>query len=278
MRPTSRLRLWRNTAVASLATGQTATLAPQTLGYEWDEDPDNGFRPAGQFRASSTTVSGVEIFTDHGTWTTIGTATHNLTLHKMPSGALVFGAGTVQWSWGLDSANPIGNTPNTTQRQATLNLFADMGVQPYQPLAGLVRATKTTDTTAPTATITSPSSGATVTDGNQVTVTGTAADTGGGVVAGVEVSTDGGSTWTMATGTTNWSYTWKAHGAPTANLRVRAADDSGNTGTGGSGINVNVVLPVLDLGRLVHARRRPTAATPARSSSASSSSPTSTAP
>ena len=32
----------------------------------------------------------------------------------MPSGALVFGAGTVQWSWGLDSANPIGNTPNTT--------------------------------------------------------------------------------------------------------------------------------------------------------------------
>ncbi len=237
------LRLWRNTSVASLATGQSATLAPQSLGYEWDEDPDNGFRPAGQFRASSTTVSGVEIFADHGTWTKIGTATHNLTLHKMPSGALVFGAGTVQWSWGLDSANPIGNTPNTTMRQATLNLFADMGVQPYAPLSGLIRATKTTDTTAPSATITSPSSGATVTDGNQVTVTGTAADTGGGVVAGVEVSTDGGSTWNMATGTTSWTYTWKAHGAPTANLRVRAADDSGNTGTGGTGINVNVSCP-----------------------------------
>jgi hypothetical protein len=234
------LRLWRNTAVASLATGANATLAPQTLGYEWDEDPDNGFRPAGQFRASSTTVSGVETFTDFGTWTNPnGTATHNLTLHRMPSGALVFGAGTVQWSWGLDSANPNGNTPNTTQRQATLNLFADMGAQPWAPLSGLIRATKSTDTTAPTATITSPAAGANVTDGTKVTVTGTAADTGG-VVAGVEVSTDGGSTWHPATGTTSWTYSWTVHGAPTTNLRVRASDDSGNLSAASAARTVNV--------------------------------------
>ena len=37
---------------------------------------------------------------------------------------------------------------------------------------------------------------------------GTASDAGGGVVAGVEVSTDGGTTWHPATGTTNWTYTW----------------------------------------------------------------------
>ena len=86
------------------------TLAPQTLGYEWDEDADNGFRPAGQFRLSSTTVSGLEVFTDYGSNTKLdGTATHNLTMYRAPSGARVFGAGTVQWAWGLDADNPIGN-------------------------------------------------------------------------------------------------------------------------------------------------------------------------
>ena len=31
-----------------------------------------------------------------------GTAIHNLTMYRASSGALVFGAGTVNWSWGLD--------------------------------------------------------------------------------------------------------------------------------------------------------------------------------
>ena len=39
-------------------------------------------------------------------------------------------------------------------QQATVNLFADMGVQPTTLLAGLVAATASTDTTAPTSTIT----------------------------------------------------------------------------------------------------------------------------
>ena len=42
-----RLRLWRNTTAAGLAPGQTETLGQDTLGYEWDEDLDNGARPAG---------------------------------------------------------------------------------------------------------------------------------------------------------------------------------------------------------------------------------------
>src|SRR5262249_31368470 len=36
----SKLRFWRNTSVAQLTGSQTATLASQTLGYEWDEDAD----------------------------------------------------------------------------------------------------------------------------------------------------------------------------------------------------------------------------------------------
>ena len=101
------LRLWRNTAATSLTSGQSLQLAPNTLGYEWDQDADNGFRPNGEFKLSSTTVSGLEVFTDYGSTTTLnGTATHNLTMYRAPSGARVFGAGTVQWAWGLDDWNP----------------------------------------------------------------------------------------------------------------------------------------------------------------------------
>ena len=45
-----KLRLWRNTSLASLASGTTAPLAAHTIGYESDEDLDNGFRPAGLVR------------------------------------------------------------------------------------------------------------------------------------------------------------------------------------------------------------------------------------
>ena len=190
--------------------GQTLTLAPGTgtLGYEWDVDADNGFRPAGEFDLSSTTVSGLQTFNDYGSTThrTTATATHHLTLYKAPSGALVFGAGTVQWSWGLATSTPGNRRPPSRQQppdpnmeQATVNLFADMGVQPKSLITGLVPATKSTDTTPPTSTITSPAPARPRRTAAQVTITGTATDTGGGVVAGVEVSTDGGTTWHPAT-------------------------------------------------------------------------------
>src|SRR5262245_24402409 len=185
--------MWRNTAAATLSPGQSLALAPDTLGYEWDVDAANGFRPAGSFRLSSTTVSGLELFTDYGSTTALGgTATHNMTMYRAPSGARVFGAGTVQWAWGLDNENPDGNPADPNMQQATVNLFADMGAQPSSLNPGLVAAAKTTDTTAPVATI--GSLPATVQDGQQVTISGTASDAGG-VVAGVEVSTDGGSSW-----------------------------------------------------------------------------------
>ena len=168
----SKLRFWRNTAVANLSPGQTLTLAKgdQTLGYEWDQDEDNGFRPPGEFDLSSTTVGGVQMFTDYGSLlNNSGTATHHLSLYRAPSGALVFGAGTVQWSWGLDDTNawqnagpPAGAKPDPTMQQATVNLFADMGAQPTSLMSGLVPATQSTDTTPPTSTITSPTSGAIV--------------------------------------------------------------------------------------------------------------------
>ena len=91
-------------------------------------------------------------------------------------------------------------------------VLADMSVQPKTLMAGLVAATKSADTTGPTTTITTPAAAATLSNGSSVTTTGTASDTGGGRVAAVEVSTDGGSTWHPATGTTSWSYAFSVGG------------------------------------------------------------------
>ena len=154
----AKARLWRNTAAARLTSGQSLTLGKNvgTLGFEWDVDADNGFRPAGEFDLSSTTVSGVQAFTDYGSTTTNfnSTETHHLSLYRAPSGALVFGAGTVQWAWGLDNTNawdipaPIDTIPtDPNMQQATVNLFADMGIQPTTLMSGLVAASKSTDTT-----------------------------------------------------------------------------------------------------------------------------------
>jgi len=241
----SKLRFWRNTSVASLGQGQTATLGSQTLGYEWDEDLDNGFRPAGDMDLSSTTVNVTEHLVDYGNTYTAATVTHHLTLYRSPAGGLVFGAGTVQWSWGLDvnhdTSPDIGpSTPDSRMQQATVNVLADMGAQPATLQAGLVAATPSTDLSRPSSTITSPAAGSTVQPGASVSITGTAADTGGGVVAGVEVSVDGGGTWHPASGTASWSYSWTVGRPGTAVIMSRAVDDSGNLETPSAGISVTI--------------------------------------
>jgi len=239
------LRFWRNTAVAGLTGNQTVPLGDQTIGYEWDEDLDNGFRPAGQIDLSSMTGTVPEHILDYGSTYGQAVATHHLTLYRAASGALVFGAGTVQWTWGLDTNHDIEPDigpadPDINMQQATLNLLADMNVQPATIQAGLVATTASTDHTAPTSTITSPAAGVTETSGTAVTITGTASDAGGGVVAGVEVSTDSGATWHPATGTASWSYTWTP--GPTGSFKImsRATDDSVNVETPGAGNSVTV--------------------------------------
>jgi hypothetical protein len=143
-----KLRFWRNTSVASLSAGQKATFPDGTLGYEWDEDADNGSRPAGLIRLSTSTVEVDTYLKDYGSTYGLGTATHHLTLYRAASGALVFGAGTVQWSWGLDDDHDNLSTPTDARmQQATVNLFADMTVQPGTLQSGLVAATASTDTT-----------------------------------------------------------------------------------------------------------------------------------
>jgi hypothetical protein len=134
-------------------------------------------------------------------------------------------------------------------QQSTVNLLADMGIQPQTLISGLVSASASTDAAAPTSKTTAPTAGANITDGSKVTISGSATDSGGGVVAGVEISTDGGSTWHpapvtgAAAGSVTWSYSWIAHGAPSSTIKSRAVDDSGNIETPSAGVTVNITCP-----------------------------------
>ena len=167
-------------------------------------DPAVRRRPSAGSRSSPTTGARV---------TTGGTATHNLTMYRAPSGALVFGAGTVQWAWGLDDWNP------TEQRRPTQHAAGDgkparrhgrPAGDPHGGPGGRHRvdrhhASDVDDHRA-------PRDGRRRARGSRCPAP--PRDGGGGQVAGIEVSTDSGTTWHPATGTTSWTYTWVAHGNP----------------------------------------------------------------
>jgi outer membrane protein assembly factor BamB len=269
-----RLRVWRNTNLAQLQPGSSATFGDRIVGYEFDRDLDNGARPAGLIDLSTTDLSAAQATRLQTRPTTapppgdipqpLGPAAgaamaasgptpvcifdapgcvHHLTLWRSPSGALVFGAGTVQWSYGLDPSTDGGSATDPRIQQATLNVLADMGAQPDMVPPGLVRATRSTDTTPPTSNVSSPASLTAVAAGSVVTVTGTAADQAG-QVGGVEVSVDGGTTWHRASGRANWTFRF----APTVSsgpltIKSRAADDSGNVETPSAGVTITVVPP-----------------------------------
>ena len=269
------LRFWRNTEVAKLKPGERAVLLKGLLGHEWDEDLDNGFRPPGLFRLSETTVDNVPYIQDQGTVYDSGTATHHLTLYRhgapkgaqqssnkggdleSPSGALVFGGGTVQWSWGLEAhhdtetgipperANPnstrVGVDPNGPDRniqQATVNLFADMDVQPQMLQEDLTPASASTDGQSPTSTVLVPSDGATLSLGTLI-ISGTAQDADGQVAA-VEVSVDNGVSWHPASGRETWSYEWLPTQPGAVTILSRAIDDSGNLEQPRSGVTITI--------------------------------------
>ena len=153
-------------------------------------------------------MDNVQYIQDHGNTFDTGTGKHHLVLYRASSGAYVFGAGTVQWVWGLDPFHDL-QYPHQRNKyvtraeidsqgiepvvaQATVNIFADMGVQPSTLRAdelGLVYASKTTDGEPPTSAILATMVGEL---SKSIIVVSEAADGGGGVVAGLEVSFDGG--------------------------------------------------------------------------------------
>jgi hypothetical protein len=226
------LRFWRNTSIAGLSTEDIATFPDGTLGHEWNWEQFPDSYPHGRITMSSTTIGGY---------------THKLSLYRHSGGALVFGAGTIQWAWGLDDTHDRGNQPpSQDMQQATVNLFADMGVQPATLQSGLVPATQSTDTQTPFTLITSPSNGASFPAFAPITISGTSTDAN--VVVGVEVSVDGGITWKPASGTADWTFSWTPATLGPVSIKVRGFDDSGNMETPGSApapdaIIINITAP-----------------------------------
>ena len=231
-----KMRLWRSTPLTSMAAGTTYNFAFGTLGYEWDSYVDNGFQPPGVARLSSATVTatGDYVLLNQGDLYGPGTLTHSLTMYRdQTSHALVFAAGTVQWSWGLDNYHSFSQEGVSTEdiriKQATVNIFADMGVSAGSIQSGLTQTASSTDTVAPSVAINTPTN---PTVGSPVTLTGTVSDASG-QVSGVEVSVDGTTwhpaTWQVGTGTWSYSFTPGTSGAVT--VKARAVDDSYNLST-----------------------------------------------
>ncbi len=252
--------LWANTDVANLQPGETWTLNGNYLGYEWDVDVLDDFRPDNLIALSETTVEVPFLLEGTNVQYSQGTATHNMTMYRADSGALVFSAGTVFWSWALDDFHvfgPVGPyepTPtDPNAQQAMVNLFAEMGVQPETLSYWLVPGEKSTDFYAPSSQIENVYNGISFGAGSTVTLTGTAEDTGG-VVAGLEISTDGGANWEPATvyhpliGGKTWSYIWNVpETLGPVSVLTRAIDDTLNAETPDKVLKVNIVDPFAEV-------------------------------
>jgi len=94
--------------------------------------------------------------------------------------------------------------------------------------------------------ITAPANGAIINGGspNPYTTSGTASDNT--VVSGIEVSTNGGTTWSVATCTgcpganVTWTYSWTLPANGSYNIKSRAIDSANNIETPGAGNSVTV--------------------------------------
>jgi hypothetical protein len=145
--------------------------------------------------------------------------------------------GTSSWSykWTLPADGPYTLKARGTDKAGNVQTLSIPAVS--------VRV----DKTAPTIAIAAPANGFIVPaplSNYSITgypVTGTAADgaTGSGVKM-VEVSTDGGSTWSPATGTTSWSYAWMLPADGSYTIKARSKDNSDNVSAAMAGNTVKV--------------------------------------
>ncbi len=150
-------RIWRNTGISQ---GASTSINSKLNGWEWDSIPTQAQylskQPSGVKRVSQTDVGAApsppEWIQDEGLlYSTTPPPGQPTTVsavkYKAASGALVFAAGTIQWSWGLaphyldkpseSYEDPPVDLSDSRIQQATYNIFADGGVEPLTP-AGIV--------------------------------------------------------------------------------------------------------------------------------------------
>lgn len=102
------------------------------------------------------------------------------------------------------------------------------------------------DRTAPNSYITSPTAGLTITTGEKYAVKGTAQDAGGSSVQKVEISLDGGNSWSIAeiksalNNVFSWEYVWQNPAKGEYVIKARATDTVGNLASPSAGVKVTV--------------------------------------
>jgi Bacterial Ig domain len=191
-----------------------------------------GGKPRGDTSPPSVAISSpAASVTVRGTIGVAGTASDNVQVASVAvsvdGGAYVAAQGTTSWSFALDTRSLVDGAHTVTARAKDAAGNATT--------ASVRFTSSNADTTPPVVTISAPSGGATL--GGTVSVSGTAADTGG--LAGVSVSVDGG-LYQPATGTSSWTdgldTTSLADGTHT--VTARAIDTSGNAATASVSVNV----------------------------------------
>ena len=213
-----KLRFWRNTTRrAAWRPAQTATLGTGTVGYEWDEDVDNGFRP----RRPDPAVHDRRhrrrsVLQDYGSTYGTGTATHSLTLYRARQRragvrrrhrAVVVGPGQQPRPRRRRAARRrrCSRRPSTcsptwaSSRRPCSRAGRRDGVDRHDG-ADLRRSPRRP-------------AGASVQPAAPITITGTATDTGGGVVGGSRSPPTAGRTWHPATGRDDLDLHLDARGA-----------------------------------------------------------------
>jgi hypothetical protein len=105
----------------------------------------------------------------------------------------------------------------------------------------------TTSVSNPTSSITTPAGGYTSPAETPITITGVSSDNGVSSIQKVEISTDGGTTWTDTTALTanndygfSWTYLWSSPAEGPHTVRTRATNWIGVVETPGAGITITI--------------------------------------
>jgi PKD repeat protein len=233
-------RIWRNTGVAETS---TTTIGNDMNGWEWDTIPTQpqytSRQPAGVKRLTQSNVgtapSPPDFLQDEGLmYANVPppgqSSMVSAVKYTAPSGALVFAAGTIQWSWGLaphylDRAgfenyeDPPVDSSDSRIQQATYNVFSDMNVQPQTP-AGIVIDGNDPPAASFTAT---PNP---VSTGTQVSFNAAGSTDSDGSIVKYEWDLDGNGTYETNTGLTpTATETYGSAGERT--IRLRVTDNGG---------------------------------------------------
>jgi YD repeat-containing protein len=232
-------RIWRNTGISS---SSSTAIGNNLNGWEWDSIPTQAQytakQPAGVTRVTSSDLGSApsppEWIQDEGllysTTPPPGQpSTVSAVKYTAPSGALVFAAGTIQWSWGLaphllnkpseSYEDPAVDSSDARIQQATYNVFADGGVQPQTP-TGIVIDGNTPPKAAFTATPNPTSTGSTV------TFNASGSTDTDGTVTRYEWDLDGNGSFETDTGTTASASKSYAN-AEEVTVRLRITDNGG---------------------------------------------------